>query len=362
MVDFVENWAAARKNRVAVQRDRFGNLLVRQRRAKPRGRKPIFVTAHMDHPAFVVTSTKAEGTRALVSLEFRGWVAPPYFRGARLEIFDRAARKAYEAVIESVDSRVDFPRKPFVTVTARLAQPSALRRITAGSIARWKLPKAEVKRDILHSHACDDVAGVAVALLAFERIVRISGLGHVSLLLTRSEEIGFVGAIGAAKSGIIPKSARLICLETPRSFPYDSPVGGGPIVRVGDKTSVFSPGLTNQISAIAADCARRDPTFKYQRKLMAGGTCEATTFAAYGFPSACLCMPLGNYHNMQDIDGVLAGRVPARIGREFISIDDALGLIDLLELVARRLDAREVSGGHRPYMERLWKRLRRVVT
>ena len=40
---------------------------------------------------------------------------------------------------------------------------------------------------------------------------------------------------------------------------------------------------------------------------MPGGACEATAFSAYGYESTCLCLPLGNYHNMHDID-VVAGR------------------------------------------------------
>jgi endoglucanase len=39
-------------------------------------------------------------------------------------------------------------------------------------------------------------------------------------------------------------------------------------------------------------------TFHYQRKLMAGGTCEATPFVWKGLASGALCLPLENYHNM----------------------------------------------------------------
>ena len=67
---------------------------------------------------------------------------------------------------------------------------------------------------------------------------RDAALAHVALLFTRSEEIGFIGAIGAAREGTVPKGARLVCLENSRSFPHDSPIGAGPIVRVGDRLSV----------------------------------------------------------------------------------------------------------------------------
>jgi endoglucanase len=138
----------------------------------------------------------------------------------------------------------------------------------------------------------------------------------------------------------VPKASRLICLENSRSF-ADSPIGGGAIVRVGDKMSVFGPTLTNHISQIIAPHAAANPSFKWQRKLMAGGTCEATTFSTYGYLSTCLCLPLGNYHNMQDIDGVLEGNRPAMVGPEIISVSDFHSLIEMLVVCAMQLDAAE---------------------
>ena len=132
-----------------------------------------------------------------------------------------------------------------------------------------------------------------------------------------AEEVGFVGAIGAATNGLVPKNARLVCLENSRSFP-ESPIHDGPIVRVGDRMTVFSPDLTNDISTLMTAHAAATPSFKWQRKLMAGGACEATAFSAFGFQSTCLCLPLGNYHNMQAIDDVVAGQRPAKVGPEFI--------------------------------------------
>ena len=71
---------------------------------------------------------------------------------------------------------------------------------------------------------------------------------------------------------------------------------------------------------------------------MPGGACEATAFATYGFQSTCLCLPLGNYHNMADIDGVAAGVRPARVAREEIALADFHGMVRMLELVASRLE------------------------
>ncbi len=360
----IERWVVARGKRMVLARDRFGNLTVAQHgflEACARGARPMMITAHLDHPAFVVTAVRAKGKAVELDLEFRGGVHDPYFKGAMLEVFDRKATKGFDAKIVSLDAKTDPATKPFKTVVARLVKASAAKSIAAGGIARWKFPKAQVKKGIVHTHACDDLAAVAAALAAFDGISRDASLAHVALLFTRSEEIGFIGAIGAAREGTVPKGARLVCLENSRSFPHDSPIGAGPIVRVGDRLSVFTPELTNRIGDIAAAHAKATPSFRFQRKLMPGGACEATAFAAYGIASTCVCLPLGNYHNMEEIDAVLAGRKRPRVGREFIAASDYHWLVELLEVVARRLDDAEIAGGHRALMETLWSRHAAVV-
>ena len=364
----IEAWVAARKDRLVLSRDPFGNLTIARHdfleacaRGTKSGMKPVMITAHLDHPAFVVTAVRAKGTFVELDLEFRGGVNDPYFKGAALEVFDRDTRKSFDAKIVSLDAKVDPATKPFKTVVARLAKPAAAKHIAAGSIARWKFAKAEVKKGLAHTHACDDLAALAAALVAYDGISRDAACAHVALLFTRSEEIGFIGAIGAAREGTVPQGARLVCLENSRSFPHDSPIGAGPIVRVGDRLSVFTPELTNRIGDIAAAHAKDTPGFRFQRKLMPGGACEATAFASFGIASTCACLPLGNYHNMQDIDGVAAGKAKAKVGREFISVDDFHWLVELLEVVARRLDDPAVAAGHRALMDTLWSRHAKIV-
>ena len=44
---------------------------------------------------------------------------------------------------------------------------------------------------------------------------------------------------------------------------------------------------------------------------------------------------------MQDIDGALAGRRPAKVGPEYISVDDYHGMIRMLVITAVSIDAPE---------------------
>ena len=244
-------------------------------------------------------------------------------------MFEKTDGNGYIGTIESLNTRA----KPFKRVIVKL-QKRVAGILLKNDIARWKFNPPIVKNGLLHAPACDDLAGVAAAICALDKIKRLPALGHVGVLLTRAEEIGFVGAIAAAKNRSVPASSRLLCLETSRSFP-ESPIGGGPILRVGDKTSVFGPELTNA----ATDIMNTQKKFVWQRKLMPGGTCESTAFCEYGYLSTCLCLALGNYHNMKDIDGVIHKNKPAKVAPEIISVNDFHGLVNMLLIICRELDS-----------------------
>ncbi|MGB1126680.1 MAG: hypothetical protein ACPG4Q_15875, partial [Phycisphaeraceae bacterium] len=84
-----------------------------------------------------------------------------------------------------------------------------------------------------------------------------------------------------------------------------------------------------KLVAVAEATGKEDKRFKYQRKLMPGGACEATAFRAYGYLSSCICLPLGNYHNMDESK--------KKIAPEIIAVDDFHMLVQLLEAVGRLL-------------------------
>lgn len=321
VIAWVERWVE-KQSGIRLIHDKFGNLLLHQ--VRKTSKKPIYITAHLDHPAFVVQKQIDEYR---LEMEFRGGVHNAYFVGAKIEVFDNE-ENSYIGTIESLNSKA----KPFKRVVVKLRKGVA-GILIRDDIARWKFPPPIVKNGLLHAPACDDLAGVAAAISALDKIKALPRLGHVGVLLTRAEEIGFVGAIAAAKNRSIPKASKLLCLETSRSFP-ESPIGGGPILRVGDKTSVFGPELTNAI----ANIMNAQKKFTWQRKLMPGGTCESTVFCEYGYLSTCLCLALGNYHNMKDIDGVLHKKKSAKVAPEVISVSDFHGLVNMLTIVCRNLD------------------------
>lgn len=322
VVQWIEKWAKRRRN-IVLTRDVFGNLTIKRKGVT--GRKPIYFTAHLDHPAFAVDRVLDDGKH--VEAEFRGGVMDEYFEGTRVALYhgDRPAQKGR---IISLDRRRGEDRENDQRVTVRFAKRVQAR---PGDLMTWDLPKSRITKGRLRAPACDDLAALAAAIAAYEVLLSQSkGLGDVRLLFTRAEEVGFVGAMAAGRAtgtGAIPKGATLICLENSKSM-AESPIGGGPIVRVGDRISIFDPELTAQLCAVA-ERKDGDGPLAYQRKLMPGGACEATAFRLMGYRSSCLCLPLGNYHNMDQAN--------AKIAPETIAISDYHGLIALLVRVGRHL-------------------------
>jgi endoglucanase len=140
-----------------------------------------------------------------------------------------------------------------------------------------------------------------------------------------------------------------VAIEASKALPH-ARQGDGPILRVGDRTSTFDDALTRWIARVAAELAgpsgRR---FRWQRRLMDGGTCESTAYQLFGYRCAALCVPLGNYHNMSD---------RGRIAAESIRLSDLVGLVRLFEGMVRRDPDCPRSGARDPLRRRLERRFR----
>jgi len=317
VIDWVKRWTNRRPS-VQIRFDQYGNLLL-TRKGPRRRQPPIYFTAHMDHPAFVVTQRLND---RIVEANFRGGVEGQFFVKSRV-LLHLDAQQAVRGTVLALKPTTATGSTQCVTV--RFTRP--LPKQVAGCVMTWDTGPAREQKGKLLAPACDDLAGVAAAISAFDALG--PGCKHVGVLLTRAEEIGFLGAIGACMSGAIPAKAKLIALECSKSF-ESSPIGGGPIARVGDRTSTFDPLLTQQLVNLAKQISAKDPSFRSQRCLMPGGTCEATAYQAYGYTAACLCLPLGRYHNMnQDTH---------RIDSELISLTDYDGLVRWLVATGKYLD------------------------
>lgn len=360
---WITRWAATHPS-LALTTDPSGNITIAFRNA-PQSARPIYFTAHTDHPAFVLERFISP---SVVELSFRGGVMDDYFKSARVRIFSASDRTVEATLQEDVPTESRGSGGPFKHYLATLDSASdAPKDLAIGDVAIWALPPAEIIDGIVHTYACDDLAALAAAAASMDVLARAWGdapQADVRLLFTRAEEIGFIGALAACRHRTIPQNARIIALENSRSF-AESPIGGGPIVRVGDRISVFSPSLTGAIARRAEEIAggastvtaaqkhSEAPAWKWQRKLMDGGACEASVFCFNGFESTCVCLPLGNYHNMADLAAVQAGTNTQRprVGREYIAIADFDNLVDLLVACGVRLPDMPALGER---FDKLW--------
>lgn len=334
----------AQASRLSVRVDRDGNLWL-ARRGVRRSPSPLVLVAHMDHPGFRArTSRRANGAVA-VDADFLGGVRPEFFAGARVRFFTGDGEIA---------ARVTSVRRDRASGDLR-ASLGAQRPVPAGTFGMWDLPAfryAAARGGLVESRAVDDLAGVTAALALLDAADRIDPKRRVDVraLFTRGEEVGFIGALAAVASGGLPRRARIVSLEASKAFPH-APQGAGPILRVGDRTSSFDDGLTRWMGRVGAKLAGpRGKGFAWQRKLMDGGTCEATAFQLHGYRSAALCVPLGNYHNMGD-DG--------RIRAESIRLSDLVGLVRFLEGLLLHDDDCPAEGASDPLRTRLAAGLRR---
>jgi putative aminopeptidase FrvX len=179
----------------------------------------------------------------------------------------------------------------------------------------------------IYTRAADDLVGVysivQTALSLFARNKR-SGSRPFIGLITRGEEVGFVGAVGHLELGWLENHSRKIIavsLEASRTLP-GAEIGKGPVLRLGDWRTVFSSGGLK----VLADLGQKLLKGRHQRRLMDGGSCEASAAIAWGLETIGMSVPLGNYHN-QSLEGGPDSRGANGPAPEFVHVDDIDGMV-----------------------------------
>jgi putative aminopeptidase FrvX len=301
VVEYIRGFC--RRRSLSVRQDSVGNILVHLRRGRRRIPRPVCLTAHLDHPGFVSSGMSEP---RILRAHWRGGVSPGYFAGTQVRFFHN------DAWVRGTIRRIQTVRLEGIE-RVRTAWIEVPRAIPSGTIGMWDLPDPVIRGSRIFARACDDLAGAAAMLCCMDELTRSGSSCDAYFLFTRAEEVGFIGALAAARLKTIPARCLVVSMETSSQRPNALP-GEGPILRVGDKTTTFTPAATAYCRAIADDVAKRDSTFRYQRRLMDGGTCESSAFCSRGYEATGLCVALGNYHNMD------ASR--KKIAPEFIDLDD----------------------------------------
>ena len=337
--------------------DPFGNLVVGvgseqsyqrllQKRASGKDKnEPVRVfIAHMDHPGF-------HGVRWLddsrlgeerLAIKWHGGSPLKHLSGAKLWLADDAERLTGNNLTATLSKPTLLKAGWAIDAAEVLITQSgdvSLKQRYPGKKARQLFGSFAFRSDCwisgkrLYTRAADDLVGVfAIVSTAIDLHRKGAGAPFIGLL-TRAEEVGFVGAVQHFELGCLQAARRpVVCvsLEASRTLP-GALVGKGPIVRMGDRRTTFDSGASQVLSSLAEKVLPG----RHQRRVMDGGACEATAATAWGLPTIGITLPLGNYHN-QGFEGGLDCPKPEGPAPEFVHLDDIDGELTLCRALMRR--------------------------
>jgi len=305
-------YAFARERGLKIREDRGENLLLEYRNPGARSQALAF-SCHMDHPGFEVISVRGREAR----VRLLGGVDEKTLRGSRL-VFHTAAGPVKA---RTLSVRMAADRRRDDTVLRLRAEE----RLSVGEFGQFDLPPLSLAGGKIRATALDNLTSAALILALMDRLAASRRKAHVYGLFTVAEEVGFVGAMESIDSGILPARVPLLVMETSRELPSFRQ-GGGPVIRVGDRMSVYDDRLSRWMDDRAGELVKERPGFRYQRALMPGGMCEASLFQLTGRPTGALALALDNYHNMG----------PRGAAAESVHRRDAEQMLELMERLALR--------------------------
>ena len=286
---------------LSLRRDAFGNVIAHYRH-RPLPGRAFAMVAHMDHPGFWVRGPR--------DIEFGGGVSEAYFPGRKVVFFRKDSPVPVDRAVIQRTAWDQRHKRVFLD-----------RPIRGADFGMWDLPALRMGKTMVSARACDDLVGVATMAAVLRRLALAKARADVYALFTRAEEVGFHGALAHLLARARLPRVPVLSLETSNARGF-ARLGAGPILRVGDRTSVFDPGITAWLQHAFEKIPSALP---HQRLLMGGGTCEATALAYGGYATGALCVGLKNYHNMAPGN---------RIASEAVSSSDWNGLHRFLVFLA----------------------------
>lgn len=312
----VEAFAHAHKG-ISFSQDCFGNLLLFYDGRPRRSRKSdtLIATAHLDHPGLGFPQRISKRN---FHFEKLGGIDVDQALGSSVRIYSPHAPTDQQPLKGKIRSYIPAAGTAPPKFEVRVAKKAG-DAVATDSFAVWDLLSFKKKGRLIHGRACDDLAGVAVGLAYLDEIAEHHLPIRAGLLLTRAEEIGFGGMLAAAGADLLDAKALYINIEC-SSSKAGAQLGNGPVIRVGDRWCIFDPTVTGGLVAVADQLATANPGFRFQRKLMDGGICEASLLANAGLHTGAVALPLDNYHN----------KGKKRLKPEAVHLDDAMCLVDLL--------------------------------
>jgi len=216
--------------------------------------------------------------------------------------------------------------------------------VAPGDFGTWDIVPFRKQKEWIHTKGADDLVGCAVILLLLKEVKKRGIQTGIRAVFTRAEEVGFIGTLAMIRSGALPRSTKIVSVETSKALP-GVVLGGGPVIRLGDRGGMFDHRMVLFMDSGARELQKKDRRFRFQRRVMDGGTCEATPYQLAGYVAGGIAIPLHNYHNQ--------GKT--KIGAEAVHLKDVEGAVRLLvELALRIQDFATATNELRGRMESGW--------
>lgn len=292
---------------------------------------PLFI-AHMDHPGF-----HGKKWRSPFELEFTWHGGAPVedLIGARMWCTTNEGKVIHgemtEAELIPSGKSISHGCIRFEVKDLTKFKPSLIYGGFGFRAPYWE------ENGIAYSKAADDLVGCFV-ILELARLFAKKRPFPFFGLLSRAEEVGFVGTLAHFARGYMKNRKRnvlVVSLETSRTFP-GADIGKGPVIRLGDRFTIFDAAYTHSISKLAEKVLPGE----FQRRIMDGGTCEATAATVHDIPSIGFSVPLGNYHNQNFQNGpdarALNGPAPEFVHKNDVERLARIGHALIVKGVARK--------------------------
>ncbi|MBI2342136.1 MAG: M28 family peptidase, partial [Deltaproteobacteria bacterium] len=308
--DYVSKFC--KKLNVSLRKDKYGNLIAHYKLGQ--AKQPVILTAHMDHPGFEIAAVK----NGRLCTGILGGIKPEYFDGAKVCIMTSGG--IIKGKVAGKLGNKKWHGKHIFEIKAKNGYKAK-----SGNFGWYDIPPFRISGGLLYTKGADNLVSAAALLELLHYLKRNKIAADVRCLFTRAEEVGFIGCVAFSKSVQLPRNAPIIVLECSSASAGGVKIGSGPVLRVGDKMSCFTPEIDCWLKSISNDLAKKNKKFKFQRALLSGGTCEASVWTINGRKVGGLAFPLGNYHNN--------GR--KNYAPEFISISDYKLMQKLLVQIIR---------------------------
>jgi putative aminopeptidase FrvX len=312
---FRENWVLnsiekeLKNLRVPYFKDRWGNIIAGVTGPKTlKTSRRVALLAHTDHPGFHIVSKIKEN---LFQAQWHGGFPPKTFK-AKVSIHNPQfpGKRALGSIVSK-----KFSKKAIFQIKLKGRSHFPINQDCFGAFAYPGFSKSKSR---VHTRAADDLSGVTIILSTFARL-KTNEKKNMLGIFTRAEEVGFKGTLGIIYENLLGKENSVISLEASRQL-VGARIGQGPVIRLGDKKTLFDSIVTSRLDEAAAVLIKKQKNFKVQRRIMNGGTCEATPFNLHNIKASGIAVPLGNYHNQ---------RPDGKPGPEFIDLHDVEKAVQL---------------------------------